>query len=50
MSHNIISAAFESRLLTWAKARSKPLKVVVENETYTPPPARHTCGPSLCRR
>ena len=36
MSHNIISAAFESRLLAWAKARSKPLKVVVENETYTP--------------
>lgn len=36
MSHDIISAAFESRLLTWAKARAKPIKVVVENETYTP--------------
>ncbi|MFA0969561.1 phage tail terminator-like protein [Pseudomonas amygdali] len=36
MSHNIISAAFESRLLAWAKARAKPLKVVVENETYSP--------------
>ena len=36
MSHNIIAAAFESRLLTWAKARAKPIKVVVENETYTP--------------
>lgn len=36
MSHNIIAAAFESRLLTWAKARAKPIKIVVENETYTP--------------
>lgn len=36
MSHNIISAALESRLLAWAKARTKPLKVVAENETYTP--------------
>lgn len=36
MSHNIIAAAFESRLLTWAKARAKPIKVVAENETYTP--------------
>lgn len=36
MSHNTIAAAFESRLLAWAKARSKPLKVEVENETYTP--------------
>jgi hypothetical protein len=36
MSHNIIAAAFESRLLAWAKARVTPLKVVVENETYTP--------------
>ena len=36
MSHNIIAAAFESRLMTWAKARAKPIKVVVENETYTP--------------
>lgn len=36
MSHNIIAAAFESRLLAWAKTRTKPLKVVVENETYTP--------------
>jgi len=36
MSHNIIAAAFESRLLAWAKVRTKPLKVVVENETYTP--------------
>lgn len=36
MSHNIIAEAFESRLLAWAKARSKPLKVVVENEAYTP--------------
>lgn len=34
MSHNIIAAAFESRLLVWARARTKPLKVVVENETY----------------
>lgn len=36
MSHNIIAAAFESRLLAWAKVRTKPLKVVVENEIYTP--------------
>jgi len=36
MSHNIIAAAFESRLLAWAKTRTKPLKVVVENETYSP--------------
>lgn len=36
MSHNIIAAAFESRLLAWAEARAKPIKVVVENETYTP--------------
>lgn len=36
MSHNIIAAAFESRLLAWAKTRAKPLKVVAENETYTP--------------
>ena len=36
MSHNIIAAAFESRLLAWAKVRTKPLKVVVENETYSP--------------
>jgi len=36
MSHNIIAAAFESRLLAWAKTRPKPLKVVAENETYTP--------------
>lgn len=36
MSHDIIAAAFEARLLAWAKARTKPLKVVVENETYTP--------------
>ena len=36
MSHNIIAAAFESRLLVWAKARVPKLKVVAENETYTP--------------
>lgn len=36
MSHNIIAAAFEARLLNWAKARAKPIKVVVENETFTP--------------
>lgn len=36
MSHNIIAAGFESRLLAWAKARVPKLKVVVENETYTP--------------
>ena len=36
MSHNIISAAFESRLLAWAKARVPKLKVVSETETYTP--------------
>ncbi|WP_434676226.1 phage tail terminator-like protein [Pseudomonas sp. D3-10] len=36
MSHSIIAAAFESRLLAWAKVRATPLKVVVENETYTP--------------
>lgn len=36
MSHNIIAAAYESRLLAWAKARVPKLKVVVENETYTP--------------
>ena len=42
MSHNIIAGAFESRLLAWAKARAKPLKVIVENETYTPGTAE-TC-------
>lgn len=36
MSHNIIAAAFESRLLAWAKVRAKPLKVVAENEAFTP--------------
>lgn len=36
MSHNIIAAAFESRLLAWARARVPKLKVVAENETYTP--------------
>lgn len=36
MSHNIIAAALEVRLLAWAKARAKPLKVAVENEVYSP--------------
>ena len=36
MSHNIIAAAFESRLLAWAKVRTKLLKVTAANEIYTP--------------
>lgn len=36
MSHNVIASIFEARLLAWAKALAKPLKVVVENEAYKP--------------
>ncbi|XSS65406.1 phage tail terminator-like protein [Pseudomonas sp. B11] len=36
MSHNVISSIFEARVIAWAKARATPLKVVVENEAYTP--------------
>ena len=36
MSHNIIASIYEARVITWAKARSVPLKVVVENEAYAP--------------
>lgn len=37
MSHNIIASIYEARLIAWAKALQVPLKVVVENEAYTPP-------------
>lgn len=36
MSHNIIASIYEARLIAWAKALPVPLKVVVENEAYTP--------------
>ncbi|SEB79844.1 Bacteriophage related protein of unknown function [Pseudomonas saponiphila] len=36
MSHNLIASIFEARVIAWAKARTTPLKVVVENEAYTP--------------
>ncbi|WP_085747302.1 phage tail terminator-like protein [Pseudomonas sp. R45(2017)] len=36
MSHNTIASIYEARLFTWAKALPIPLKVVVENETFTP--------------
>lgn len=36
MSHNTIASIYEARLITWAKALPIPLKVVVENETFTP--------------
>ncbi|WWL45685.1 phage tail terminator-like protein [Pseudomonas parakoreensis] len=36
MSHNTIAAIYETRLIAWAKALPTPLKVVMENETYTP--------------
>lgn len=36
MSHNTIAAIYETRLIAWAKALPTPLKVVVENEAYTP--------------
>lgn len=36
MSHNVIASIFEARVISWAKARATPLKVVVENEAYTP--------------
>jgi hypothetical protein len=36
MSHNLIASIYEARLITWAKALPVPLKVVVENEAYTP--------------
>ncbi|WP_085708277.1 MULTISPECIES: phage tail terminator-like protein [unclassified Pseudomonas] len=36
MSHNIITSIYEARLIAWAKALPTPLKVVVENEAYTP--------------
>jgi len=36
MSHNIIASIYEAKLINWAKALPAPLKVVVENEAYTP--------------
>ncbi|WDH25039.1 phage tail terminator-like protein [Pseudomonas chlororaphis] len=36
MSHNTIASIYEARLIAWAKALPTPLKVVVENEAYTP--------------
>lgn len=36
MSHNLIASIFEARLITWSKGLAKPLKVVVENEAYSP--------------
>lgn len=36
MSHNIIASIYEAKLIAWAKALPVPLKVVVENESYTP--------------
>ena len=36
MSHNIIASIYEARLIAWAKALPVPLKVVVENEAFTP--------------
>lgn len=36
MSHNIIASIYEAKLITWAKALPTPLKVVVENEAFTP--------------
>ncbi|MBC2659950.1 DUF4128 domain-containing protein [Pseudomonas sp. MSSRFD41] len=36
MSHNIIASIYEAKLIAWAKALPTPLKIVVENEAYTP--------------
>jgi len=36
MSHSTIASIYEARLITWAKALPTPLKVVVENEAFTP--------------
>ncbi|WP_236192767.1 phage tail terminator-like protein [Pseudomonas glycinae] len=36
MSHNTIASIYEAKLIAWAKALPTPLKVVVENEEYTP--------------
>ncbi|MGX9379037.1 phage tail terminator-like protein [Pseudomonas sp. JQ36] len=36
MSHNTIASIYEAKLIAWAKALPTPLKVVVENEAYTP--------------
>lgn len=36
MSHHVIASIYEAKLIAWAKALPVPLKVVVENETYTP--------------
>lgn len=36
MSHNVIATIYQARVIAWAKARVPPLKVVVENEAYTP--------------
>ncbi|MFJ2319198.1 phage tail terminator-like protein [Pseudomonas sp. NPDC087817] len=36
MSHNLIASIYEARLIAWAKALPVPLKVVVENEAFTP--------------
>lgn len=36
MSHNLIASIYEARVIDWAKAKSPPLSVVVENGTYDP--------------
>lgn len=36
MSHNVIATIYQARVIAWAKARATALKVVVENEAYTP--------------
>ncbi|WP_085599771.1 MULTISPECIES: phage tail terminator-like protein [unclassified Pseudomonas] len=36
MSHNLIATIYEAKLIAWAKALPAPLKVMVENEAYTP--------------
>jgi hypothetical protein len=36
MSHNTIASIYEAKLIAWAKAQPTPLKVVVENEEFTP--------------
>ncbi|MBF6029674.1 DUF4128 domain-containing protein [Pseudomonas sp. P115] len=36
MSHAIIAAIYETRLIAWNAARSEKLKIVFENTAYTP--------------
>lgn len=36
MSHDVIASIYEAKLIAWAKALPNPLKVVVENEAFTP--------------